>query len=131
MKITSNEKACKSAHWRRWIALWWLTGEKCLFSLISSRGHCQRSSPLRICDTPRAIFEPAQNLSSNFVEWNCAVVITTTLHYHFFYRCSVKKPVLKNFAALKEKKPVLAFRPATVLKRDSITGVSLWILRNS
>ena len=103
MKITSNEKACRSSHWRWWIALWWLTGEKRLFSLISSRGHCQRSSPSRICDTPRAISEPAQNLSSNFVEWNCAVVITTTLHYHFFYWCSVRKPVLKNFAAFKEK----------------------------
>ena len=31
------------------------------FSLISSRGHCQRFLPLRISDTPRAGFEPAQN----------------------------------------------------------------------
>ena len=38
------------------------------FSLISSRDHCQRSSPSRISDTPRAGFEPAQNLSSGFVE---------------------------------------------------------------
>ena len=38
------------------------------FSLISSRDHCQRSSPSRISDTPRAEFEPAQNLSSDFVE---------------------------------------------------------------
>ena len=48
------------------------------FSLISSRDHCQRSSPSWISDTPRAGFEPAQNLSSGLVEWNCAVVITTT-----------------------------------------------------
>ena len=48
------------------------------FSLISSRDHCQRSSPLRISDTPWAGFEPAQNLSSGLVEWSCAVVITTT-----------------------------------------------------
>ena len=47
------------------------------FSLISSRDHCQRSSPSRISDTPRAEFEPAQNLSSDLVEWSCAVVITT------------------------------------------------------
>ena len=47
------------------------------FSLISSRDHCQRSSPSWISDTPRAGFEPAQNLSSGFVEWSCAVVITT------------------------------------------------------
>ena len=30
------------------------------FSLISSRDHCQRSSPSWISDTPRAGFEPAQ-----------------------------------------------------------------------
>ena len=48
------------------------------FSLISSRDHCQRSSPSQISDTPRAGIEPAQNLSSNLVEWSCAVVITTT-----------------------------------------------------
>ena len=37
------------------------------FSLISSRDHCQRSSPSRISDTPRVGFEPAQNLSSGLV----------------------------------------------------------------
>ena len=30
--------------------------------------HCLRSSPLRISDTPRAGFEPAQKLSSGFFE---------------------------------------------------------------
>ena len=34
---------------------------------------CQRSSPSRISDTPRAGFEPAQNLSSGFVERSWAV----------------------------------------------------------
>ena len=43
------------------------------FSLISSRLHCPRSSLSRISNTPRAGFEPAQNLSSGFVEWSCAV----------------------------------------------------------
>ena len=38
------------------------------FSFISRRDHCQRSSPSRISDTPRAGFEPAQNLSSDLVE---------------------------------------------------------------
>ena len=47
-------------------------------SLISIRDHCQRSSPSRISDTPRARFEPAQNRSSGFDKWSCAVVITTT-----------------------------------------------------
>ena len=53
-------------------------------SLNSSRDHCQRSSPSRISDTPRAGFEPAQNLSSGLVEWSCAVVITTTPRRHNF-----------------------------------------------
>ena len=48
------------------------------FSLISSRDHRQRSSPLRIFDTSKAGFEPAQNLSLGLVEWSCAVAITTT-----------------------------------------------------
>ena len=57
------------------------------FSLISSRDHCQRSSPSRISDTPRAGFEPTQNLSSDLVELSSAVVITTILRYH--WRCHV------------------------------------------
>ena len=52
--------------------------QKAFFSLISSLDHCERSSPSWISDTPRAGFEPAHNLSSGFVEWSCAVVITTT-----------------------------------------------------
>ena len=55
------------------------------FSLISSRHHCQRSSPSRISDTPRAGFEPAQNLSSDFVEWSWAAVIITTPRRHSGY----------------------------------------------
>ena len=39
-----------------------------MFSLISSRNHCQRSSPSQISDTPQARFEPAQNLSLGLVE---------------------------------------------------------------
>ena len=52
------------------------------FSLIFSRDHCQRSSPSRISDTPRAGFEPAQNLSSGLVEWNFAIVITNIPRRH-------------------------------------------------
>ena len=52
------------------------------FSLISSRDHRQRSSPSWISDTLRVGFEPAQNLSSGFVEWRFAVVITTTPWCH-------------------------------------------------
>ena len=48
------------------------------FSLISSRDHCQRSSPSRISNTAQTDFEPAQNLRSGLSEWSCAVVGTTT-----------------------------------------------------
>ena len=37
------------------------------FNHISSRNHCQRSSPSRISDTSQTGFEPAQYLSSGFV----------------------------------------------------------------
>ena len=53
-----------------------------VFSLISSRDHCQRFLSSRISDTPRAGFEPVQNLSSGFVEWSCAGMITTTPRRH-------------------------------------------------
>ena len=52
------------------------------FSLISSRDHCQRSSPSQISNTPRVGFEHARNLSSGLVEWSCAVVITSTPRRH-------------------------------------------------
>ena len=48
------------------------------FSLISSRDHSQRFSPSSISDMLRAGFEPVQGLNSDFFEWNCAAVITTT-----------------------------------------------------
>ena len=45
-----------------------MAGRRKVFGIISSRHHCQISSPSRISDTPRAGFEPAQNLSSGLVE---------------------------------------------------------------
>ena len=51
-------------------------------SLISSRDHCQRFSSSQISDTPLAGFEPPQSLSSGFVEWSCAVVVTTAPRCH-------------------------------------------------
>ena len=45
-----------------------MVDQRKVLSLISSRDHCQRSSPLRISDMPQAGFEPAQNLNSGFVE---------------------------------------------------------------
>ena len=55
---------------------------------------CQRSSPSRISDTPRAGFEPAQNLSSDLVEWSCAVVITTSENHRL---CGVYTPRNNHF----------------------------------
>ena len=68
------------------------------FSLISSRDHCQKSSPSRIFDTPQAGLEPAQNLSSGLVQWSCAVVITTTPQRHckISDKCKVSASQLCN-----------------------------------
>ena len=52
------------------------------FSLIYSQDHCQKSCSSWISDTSRAGFEPAQNLSQDFVEWRCALVIITTPRRH-------------------------------------------------
>ena len=62
-----------------------MVDQRRVFSLISSWDHCQRSSPSRISDMPRAGFEPEQNLSSGFAEGSCAVVITTTPRCHDIY----------------------------------------------
>ena len=53
-----------------------------VLSAIFSRDYCQRSSPLRIFDTPLAGFEPVQNLSSSFIESSYAIVITTAPRRH-------------------------------------------------
>ena len=53
-----------------------------VFNFISKRDHCQRFSPSQIFDTPRAVFESAQNLSSSLIEWSCAIVRTTTPRCH-------------------------------------------------
>ena len=53
------------------------------FSLISSRDHCQISSPSQIFEMPRAGFEPMPNLNLGFDERSCTVMITTTpQHFH-------------------------------------------------
>ena len=65
-----------------------------IFSLIYSWDHCRRFSSLRISERPQPGSEPAQNMSSGFVEWICAAVITTTpwcqntLLEYYFWICS-------------------------------------------
>ena len=55
-----------------------------VFSLIFSQGHCQRSSPSGISNTPQGGHEPTQILSSGLVEFrrSCIVVITTIPQPH-------------------------------------------------
>ena len=49
---------------------WGMVDQRKALNLISSQDHCQKPSPLRISDTPRAGFEPALNLSLGLVEWS-------------------------------------------------------------
>ena len=65
------------------------------FSLNSSRGHCQRSSPSQISNTMWAGFEPVQSMNSSFVEWSCTVVMTTTPHYAHIIKEKQKSSLLK------------------------------------
>ena len=66
---------------------------KAFISLISSWDHYQRSSPLQISDTLQAGFEPGQNLSSGFVEWSGAVVITSTLQCNNHYTTAISQRI--------------------------------------
>ena len=60
---------------------------------ICSLDHCQRSSPSRISNTPSAGFELMENLSSCFIEWSYATVITTTPNKfkHFINKILLKQ----------------------------------------
>ena len=74
------------------------------FSLVSSRDQCQRSSPSRISDSLLAGFWHVQNVSSGFVEWSCAVVITTTPRHHQIFLKIQKTLFLAHFPILGQKK---------------------------
>ena len=62
---------------------------------------------IQTSSTPQAGFEPGQNLSSDFAEWSCAVVITTTSwrhvtttpqrHWHSHVRKGIKFRDFRNF----------------------------------
>ena len=49
------------------------------YSLIFSREHCQRSSPLQISNMPWVVFEPAQNLYSGFLKWSFTVTLNNLI----------------------------------------------------
>ena len=104
-----NEALCFSFDKRNTNVLWielncfcgMVGNRRKAFSLISSWDHYQRSSPSRISDTPRAGFEPAQNLSSGLVEWSCAVVINTTpilISFLFFSNSNLFSFFFFNFS---------------------------------
>ena len=59
------------------VSLWWGTLLVNRLTLLSSRNHCPWFSPSQIPNTLRTGYKPAQNLSSDFVEWTCALVIAT------------------------------------------------------
>ena len=75
-----NQQTSRGQQWWWWqkIVLWYSWPMKDIFSLISSWEHCQRCSPSRISKMLEVGFESEQNQNSVFVEWSCAVVITTT-----------------------------------------------------
>ena len=66
-RIRANDPIMRGIGFNNFILCGMVDRQKA-FSLISSQDHCQRSSPSRISDTPRAGFEPGQNLSSGLVE---------------------------------------------------------------
>ena len=86
------------------------------FSLISSRDHCQRSSPSWISDTSRAGFEPAQSLSSGLVEWSCTVVITTTQRRQIWRESTLKTSLIIEIKKAK-------FFPANLQNKKREKGV--------
>ena len=61
--------------------LWYGWPTKGVYALLPA-GTIVRDSHHRKSPTPWTGFEPAQNLSSDFVEWSCAAVITTTPWHH-------------------------------------------------
>ena len=52
-------------------------------SLIFSQDYCQRLSSMQTSGMLQATFEPMQNLSSDFVEWSCTEMITTSPRYMY------------------------------------------------
>ena len=61
----------------------WCTDVSTL-NLISGRGYCWRFSPFGISNTLKAKYDPAENQSSDLVEWKYAVVTITTPRRLFY-----------------------------------------------
>ena len=88
---SSGKFRLSTKHSKKKLFWWWcgddsffcgMVGRRKTFSLISSRGRCQRYSLSWISNTSEAGFETAQSLSSGLVEWSCEVVINATSQSH-------------------------------------------------
>ena len=73
------------------------------FSLIYCRDHCQGFSSSQISNTPRVGFESAQNLNLGFLEWSCAVVITTKPRCHIITTTLRSNLKLRNVRCLRNQ----------------------------
>ena len=71
------------------------------FSLIFSQDHCQRSWPSQT--TPQSGFEPAQNLSSDLVEWSFEVMIINPLTVNFTVSTLRNWLFSREFGRVKQK----------------------------
>ena len=49
--------------------------------LISSLDHSWRLSPSQTLNMLQAVFEPTHSMSTDLVEWSCAVLINTTTQH--------------------------------------------------
>ena len=69
------------------------------FSKLVKTGFIQNTSGrllLQVSNAPRAGFEPAQNLNLDFLEWTCAVEITTTLQHHDTKTWNINREITKQ-----------------------------------
>ena len=89
---------------------WGMVDRRRAFSFISSRDHCQRHWP------SLAGFEPAQNLSSEFVEWSCAVVIITTPQRTYFQHSNSNLIMTMSFTGIYNTSHKL-LRPSQFLEK--------------
>ena len=93
---------------------------------------------------PQILLGPFLNNLTHLLIFYAAVTTSPgfLIHWRIFFwsnhrRCFVKKTVLKNFAIFTGEHlcwsvfliKLLVFSPATLIKRNSDTGVFLWILR--
>ena len=70
-----------------------------------------------------------ENVANVLIEWSMLLLIVKRLIYRSSHRrCSVKKDVLRNFAKITGKHPCQVKLQA--YKRDSGTGIFLWIFQN-